>query len=141
LFVRDQRQIFQHRLRQEHAIEWIPVMTGDIAGALGMTHGHCELAEAFCRDRAGNVVSNRTGIRELAEAVFRCDLPCRGRAYEDLIFDIVLNGGSRPARKLGIGERLPEEGVRVEQQAHVAAIPSASVPFQAAARSSEAAAA
>jgi len=101
------------RLRNQHAVEWIAMMTWQITGHLRMDRRYIKKAEArvfACPHRAALKV-------ELTDLPLDADFPNRDRTNGNFAF-LILYRFTRDYRQAAILPLPPQEDIRIEQQTH-----------------------
>jgi hypothetical protein len=85
-------------LRDQHAVEWIFVRAGEESGARGVRGCDGKRLKRFLQKDRVKTESKVGGLRKIAEAGFRGDLPCRGSTDEDGV-------GTRTDESAGTGRK------------------------------------
>jgi hypothetical protein len=67
--------VFELGLRDQHPIEWIPVIPCEVSSPLRVKQRDIKGGEALTRNTTGNVGRHFHGARKLPEPGFRGDLP------------------------------------------------------------------
>lgn len=116
--VADDAHVLELRLRNEHAIEWIPMIARKAAGALCVQHRDVQRDKALTADAAEHVGRDVLRAWELAQSRLGRDFPGGGGAHQHRV-RVASDQAARFDRQPAITVEPPQEGVRVEQQTHV----------------------
>lgn len=83
LFIADQNQIFSLSLSNQHAVERIPVRSGQLSGAKGVFQANSERLKSKHLKTLRQFCGKECRSGELSDAHLRRDFPRRGSAHED----------------------------------------------------------